>query len=241
MDISKLAGSCLALQQVTTERSLHSCLNDFTTLCEGKHFVLISCIAGYWHFDHNLPGSWVEAYQAANLLAVDPLLAYAFKLGQFATWQQVRSARCGEASVLALAKLEDGIVAPYKALTGEWAILILGHTSVLSLDTRFRLNVMVNAVLPTLLERASALHSSQTKALPALTKRERHCLLLAARGLTTAEIGQQLNITERTVLFHMSNASTKLGARNRQHAVAKALLKNLIVLTPNLNRLKQAS
>ncbi len=62
-----------------------------------------------------------------------------------------------------------------------------------------------------------------------LSERERRCLALAAKGRTSAEIGQQLGIVERTVYFHFSNALSKLGAVNRQEAIAIAIARGFIV------------
>jgi DNA-binding CsgD family transcriptional regulator len=54
-----------------------------------------------------------------------------------------------------------------------------------------------------------------------LSPRERQCLELAARGLSSPEIGAKLGVTPRTVDFHFSNMISKLGVRNRQQAIAK--------------------
>jgi len=55
-----------------------------------------------------------------------------------------------------------------------------------------------------------------------LSKRERECLRLAARGLTTDDIALKLEIRARTVQFHFDNVRSKLGAANRQEAIAIA-------------------
>jgi DNA-binding CsgD family transcriptional regulator len=61
-----------------------------------------------------------------------------------------------------------------------------------------------------------------------LSERESQCLILSARGKTTSEIGQALQISERTVAFHLSNMRRKLGAANSRHAVTKAFSLKLI-------------
>lgn len=55
-----------------------------------------------------------------------------------------------------------------------------------------------------------------------LSKRERECLDLAARGLTTDDVAIKLDITARTVQFHFDSIRSKLGAANRQEAIARA-------------------
>lgn len=61
-----------------------------------------------------------------------------------------------------------------------------------------------------------------------LTSRERQCLMHAARGLTSADIGRKLDIAERTVEFHFAGIRSKLSAVNRQEAIAKAMASGLI-------------
>ncbi|MBF0308332.1 MAG: autoinducer binding domain-containing protein [Magnetococcales bacterium] len=61
-----------------------------------------------------------------------------------------------------------------------------------------------------------------------LTPRERECLRWASEGKTAWEISEILNISERTVVAHLTNASEKLGANNRIQAVARAVAYKLI-------------
>jgi DNA-binding CsgD family transcriptional regulator len=51
---------------------------------------------------------------------------------------------------------------------------------------------------------------------------------MAARGLTSGDIGIKLGITERTAYYHFSNIIAKLGVLNRQEAIAKAITQGII-------------
>ncbi len=53
-----------------------------------------------------------------------------------------------------------------------------------------------------------------------LSARERQCLLGAARGLVSNQIGIELGLSSRTVDAHIANAKRKLGVRTRVAAVA---------------------
>jgi len=57
----------------------------------------------------------------------------------------------------------------------------------------------------------------------ALSRREAAVLSLAARGLTNAEIGRELFISEATVKTHLARASAKLGVSGRTALVARAM------------------
>jgi LuxR family transcriptional activator of conjugal transfer of Ti plasmids len=56
-----------------------------------------------------------------------------------------------------------------------------------------------------------------------LNEREREVLTWIAAGKTACETATILSLSERTVLFYLSNARRKLGATNSCHAITKAL------------------
>jgi DNA-binding response OmpR family regulator len=62
----------------------------------------------------------------------------------------------------------------------------------------------------------------------ALNDREVEVLTWAARGKTSAEIAKILDLTKRTIDFHIDNARGKLGASTRTEAVLKAATGRLI-------------
>jgi DNA-binding CsgD family transcriptional regulator len=61
-----------------------------------------------------------------------------------------------------------------------------------------------------------------------LSGRELECLRLAASGLTTETIAKKLGIVASTAQFHFNSIRSKLGAANRQEAIAKAIRDGLI-------------
>lgn len=63
-----------------------------------------------------------------------------------------------------------------------------------------------------------------------LTSREIEVLGLVADGLTNRAIGQQLDISERTVQGHLANIFGKMGVASRTEAVTEALKRGWIIL-----------
>ena len=61
-----------------------------------------------------------------------------------------------------------------------------------------------------------------------LTAREQEVLQLLARGLRNKEIAARLNVSERTVNFHLANIYQKLNVSGRTEALSKALEQGLI-------------
>jgi DNA-binding CsgD family transcriptional regulator len=56
-----------------------------------------------------------------------------------------------------------------------------------------------------------------------LSRREAQVALLCTRGLTNAEIGRRLGVTEQTVKFHMRHALIKFGVKRRAELISHLL------------------
>lgn len=67
-----------------------------------------------------------------------------------------------------------------------------------------------------------ALKQALIQAHSPLSPREIECLKLAFKGLTARESSEKMGCTERTVTFHIANASTKLRADNKLAAIQRA-------------------
>jgi DNA-binding NarL/FixJ family response regulator len=61
-----------------------------------------------------------------------------------------------------------------------------------------------------------------------LTERETEIVQLVGKGLSNAEVGRRLLVTEQTVKFHLSNIFRKLNVTNRTQASRRAERMNLL-------------
>lgn len=61
-----------------------------------------------------------------------------------------------------------------------------------------------------------------------LTKRENEIFSLLVKNKTTAEIAENLSITEKTVRNHISNVIGKLGVKSRTQAIIMLIKSDLI-------------
>jgi DNA-binding NarL/FixJ family response regulator len=93
---------------------------------------------------------------------------------------------------------------------------------------RFLSSSFSQQTIDTYLERAKTgpLESYET-----LTAREREILQMTAESQSSAEVGQRLFISPRTVEIHRQNAMRKLGLRNQGELIRYALKKGIL---PNI-------
>lgn len=176
-----------------------------------QDYISIDPIISHCH-DHATPMAWDEAQQLERRV-IDPHL------------QKVRHL-FGEAREFGLGA---GVSIPLHGPGVSWGLMSYASNTLTSqdfVDMLPELHLLAHFVH----EAARRFARSKTPAqLPSLTKRERECLSWAAEGKTSWEIGQLLNISERTSIFHLQNATHKLGVSGRQAAIARAVSLGLIV------------
>lgn len=195
-------------------------------LREGPPEARLALVSGY-------PEPWIEHYFRENLLTQDPVMGHCRTHVVPLGWDALPAAH-QTSRVMNEAKdfgLVSGATAPLHGARGELGVLSVA-TSVGPRSAPER----VRRALPELASLACYAHESllrlrgeeKRRHARTLTARERECLLWVAEGKTSWEIGVILGTTERTVNFHVRNASIKLGVTSRQHAVARALMLGLL-------------
>ncbi|MEO6565509.1 MAG: LuxR family transcriptional regulator [Casimicrobiaceae bacterium] len=186
-----------------------------------------------------LPRAWAAQYREQAYVAIDPRLAplqrriapFLWEAGECGSEWRVRrfladAQRQGIASGAVISLHDspgrwvtvtfDSRVGPVSPARREVLAAHLGDLLLLAIALHERL-----------LARPVA-HRRHRRTERVLTFRESDCLALAARGLTSADIGARLSVAERTVNFHFRNIKTKLGAINRPEAIARGISLGLI-------------
>ncbi len=187
-----------------------------------------------------LPSTWISLYRRDALLAVDPRLVRARRSIGPTHWDAAGLVDDARAQRFLRAAAPMGIssgvvVALHDGATDRVTVTFDSPIS----PTPAARHSAIESCIGDLTLFAIGLHESvlrwriersarRSHALATLTLRERNCLELAARGMTSADIGSKLAVAERTVNFHFSNIKSKLGAMNRPEAIARGIAMGIV-------------
>ena len=178
------------------------------------------------------PREWFELYSRENFALVDPVARYAASTVQPFGWSEARYDKDSDpAAHLVMTRatefrLMDGYCIPMHYDDGS-AVVSLA-TEHLNLNPVARSAMQLIGVYAH--NRIRSLTRPERQERDVLSAREREVLRWVAGGKTSWEISVILRISERTVKFHLVEASRKLNAVNRTSAVATALARGLIRL-----------
>jgi DNA-binding CsgD family transcriptional regulator len=188
-----------------------------------------------------LPLEWVEIWDERAYVEIDPRVQVGLDTTLPLIWDQAtyrgRSRRLDAFLDAALEfGVASGVSVPIRDSRSRFAVCAL-NSPILKNDTvRQRLisenigNIALLGIYFQALIISAILDQriDPSAAGKPLSARERQCLEMAARGLTTGDIALKLGIAERTAQFHFSNILDKLGVLNRAEAIAKCVKLGLI-------------
>lgn len=227
-----------ALTRATDAPALHAACRELTASFGFEHYFYAVrlplsfsdpyhfCLSGY-------PREWRERYDSLGYLRVDPVVRHIMSSSLPLIWDEIdRSDATVDVFFHEAADhgLGHGVSAPVAGRHGEVALLSLarGLAQPISRESveRHRLRGRLHWLATVLHESVRRLvlnHEGAPRVSAPLSEREKDCLLWAADGKNTAEIGRALNITERTVLFHIESAGRKLGVSGRHSIISRAV------------------
>jgi LuxR family transcriptional activator of bioluminescence operon len=191
----------------------------------------------------NYSEQWMKNYLKQNKKKTDPVVAYMISKNAPVRWDQLITLdefKTSEQQLLMQQASEHGLVnglsVPVHSVSGYIGVLSLaidieGNDGCKLLEEALPYaHIFAMHLFEQYLTILAKEYLIETEV--KLTAREEECLFWACEGKTSWEMSQILNIKERTVEFHLNNSVKKLGATNRQHAVAIATKKG--VIQPNM-------
>lgn len=182
----------------------------------------------------NLPKQWCELYEKSNYIGIDPTAVHCRTRGVPVLWwtEKCMEAACRNSATLAFIEaarnqgLRSGVSFAMHGAGGAWGMLNLSCNEELqSSRPRLDRSMPYNQLLSVYVFEAAArtIQPEPGTSECSLTEREMECLFWCSEGKTSWETSKILNISERTVFFHIQNAQHKLGAVNRIQAVRMAM------------------
>lgn len=177
---------------------------------------------------NNYPTAWQTYYQAKNYLTVDPTVQHAMRSTLPILWtDELFSPTLDLWEEARSFGLCHGWAQSIRDFNGTVGMLTLARSHEIITKTELEAKLLKMAWLT----QAAHLSMSQCltpKLMPEvkalLSNREIAVLRWTADGKTANEISCILNISERTVNFHINNAISKLNAGNKTSATIKAAL-----------------
>jgi LuxR family quorum-sensing system transcriptional regulator SolR len=182
---------------------------------------------------NNYSEAWQARYVQQNYLQIDPTVAHGMRSVMPLVWsdESFKDARPFWEDAQ-----EHGLKVGWAQSTidaqGRVGMLTLSRSTTALSGAELRDHSMqMRWITQMALEGMAKLHqTTQRSPLPQiqLTAREIEVLRWTADGKTSGEVGQIINISERTVNFHINNSLEKLGANNKTAGVIKAALMRLL-------------
>ncbi|WP_244560045.1 helix-turn-helix transcriptional regulator [Ensifer aridi] len=125
--------------------------------------------------------------------------------------------------------LRSGITVPLRGPRGSFAIMSFARHCEREFQNR-TITYLQLAATHFHLRVAKAANLNVVQEIPALSLREKECVLWVARGKSSWDIGVIMRISENTVNFHIKNVMRKLDTSSRTVAAIKAISLGIIEL-----------
>ncbi|HEH9404374.1 TPA: LuxR family transcriptional regulator [Aeromonas bestiarum] len=187
---------------------------------------------------NNCSAEWVKTYEKRHFFAVDPVVRKGMTQSTPILWAHIIEKCRAEEDQAGLevmqqaqeAGLQDGITLPWHGAFGHVGLLSWitssAHTKHQWLTIAPFLNWLAVHVFESLSRGCLYKHSSHE----ALSLREVEVCQWAAEGKQVSDIAKILDITPRTVTFHLNRVIEKLGASSKSQAISWVIKKGLVRL-----------
>ena len=187
---------------------------------------------------HNYPEEWINYYMANNCLDIDPVVAATKKSITPFKWSDVTVTAPSNKEIEIYQntardfKMNEGVCIPIVGGNNRQSLLSISIN-----ENEADFQFITEKFRDSILAISFAFHSIAKDLLKDqglevkredLTPREKECLLWTAKGKSCWEISVIMNISERTVLYHLANAKEKFGVTSKYHLMAIAISEGYI-------------
>lgn len=181
---------------------------------------------------NNYPAAWQRQYQAQSYLAIDPTVHHGMRSLLPILWSEGLFSSARELWECARSfGLEVGWAQASRDINGVGGMLTLARSGELISDAELQAKCYQMTWLAQMAHLAMSQHlipKLSSESLVQLSIREIEVLRWTGDGKTSGDISDILNISERTVNFHIANAITKLNTPNKTAAVIRAVILGLL-------------
>lgn len=223
---------CDAMQSADNADQLFEYVKDFAHEIGFQHVCYVMSVPSLngtvkWVRYEDMPDGWCDLYTARKYVEIDPLIRLGLNSIEPLIWSQKLFNDAPQLWADAQSfGLKVGISQPCWAAQGVFGMLTLLRTGPALTEgeialLRRQLQMITNILHLSMYELVDVPHINRANEV-CLTAREREILRWTSEGKTAEIIGAILNISTRTVNFHISNVLTKLVSVNKVQAVAKA-------------------
>ncbi len=204
---------------------------DFATVLTGHHDQRLGAVPGH-SVNISFPEAWLREYMSRNYFQVDAILKENYSTYEVQFWpvDRKRLQRLDEITSLGMDfNLRECCThgLPPSSREKDGSMFCFAGKSLAKTN---RTECILRLVVPHLHMAFANLSGSiqSAAATPVLSCREKEVLDWLKQGKSSWEISVILDISERTVNFHVYNIMRKLGATNRAQAVAVAASLGLV-------------
>ena len=189
----------------------------------------------------NWPAAWIERYVEKKYIITDPTIKYLLRTNRSFSWDQAVEAYRDNPQFRRMQKmmldgkshgLVSGHIFPIFGRNGLMGAATLGGSTHIELSP-VEMMLLETAARSTYFKLLEFMGGAWVGMITegtdiTLTHREIQALSNMADGLTSPEIAALLDVASTTVDWYGASLQEKLGARNRNHAVALGIRKGLI-------------
>jgi DNA-binding CsgD family transcriptional regulator len=179
---------------------------------------------------------WIRRYIEQDYARVDPVVQGTYQRFHPVDWKQLdwsgKAQRAFLGEALATGVGNQGLSVPIRGPNGQFALFSVNSTETDEVWAQYRAEKLNTLILAAhyINQRALELESDAHPPSKPLSPRESDALTLLANGMNRSQASEKLGISEHTLRVYIESARFKLGAANATHAVARAMVRGLIVV-----------